>query len=349
MKFRSDNATGAAPEVMAALADANTGARFGYGKDDHCARAEAMMREVLEAPKARVYFVPTGTAANALALSVLVEPYEAIFCHAHAHIEVDEAGAPEFFTNGAKLHHVAASRGLIEVEALREAVAETGAIGVHNWQRGALSLTNLTEAGALYGAGELKALCDVAREFDLPVHLDGARFANSVAASGVSAAGMSHLAGVDVLVFGGTKNGLMGAEAVVIFDEARAWDFEMRRKRGGHLLSKGQFLGAQFEAMLEGENWLKWAANANAQMGKLYEALAVCADVEFEARPDGNMGYLWFPREVHRALMEAGAEYYLEPATQSLEGAGDEKLRARLVTSWATSDEEIAAFLKFFA
>lgn len=348
MKFRSDNATGTPPEIIEALANSNHGARYGYGKDDDCARAESMMRELLEAKDARVYFVVTGTAANALALGSLVNPWETIYCHKNAHIEVDEAGAPEFYTNGAKLKHVKAERGVIDPNALHEAIRETGAIGVHNWQRGAVSVTNITEQGALYSAEKLQEIGAVAREFSLPLHLDGARFANSVVAANESPAHMSHKAGVDALVFGGTKNGLMMGEAVVLFGEERAWEFEMRRKRGGHLLSKGQFLGAQFIAMLENENWRKWAQNANDKMQMLYASLSAQADVHFDNAPEGNMAYLRFPRAIHQRLFEAGAEYYIEPATQSLEGPADELIRARLVTSWATRDEEIAEFVKYF-
>ncbi len=348
MKFRSDNATGAAPEVMRALVDANHGVTHGYGADEYSLRAQDMMRELLEAPDARVYLVSTGTAANALALASLVQPWETIYCHELAHIEVDEAGAPEFYTNGAKLKHVSADHGILRAEALREAIAETGAIGVHNWQRGAVSITNVTEEGAVYSAEKTQAIGRVAHEFGLPMHLDGARFANAVVASGASPAELSHKAGVDALVFGGTKNGLWAGEAVVLFGEERTWEFELRRKRGGHLLSKGQFLGAQFVALLENDNWRCWAERANGMMQALYEALHAHADVEFERKPEANMAYLWFPREIHQRLMAAGAEYYLEPATQSLDGDLSEKLRCRLVTHWATRDEDVDGFVSYF-
>ena len=193
---------------------------------------------------------PWFTAANALALAILTPPWGAVFCHRNAHVEEDECGAPEFYTGGAKLVLIDGPDARITPEALRATVIATAQGGVHNTQRGPVTITNATEAGTVYSAAEVAALCTVAREFGLPVHMDGARFANALVAAGCTPAEMTWKAGVDVLSFGGTKNGCMGVEAVVIFDPAKAWEFELRRKRGGHLFSKHRYLSAQMDAYL---------------------------------------------------------------------------------------------------
>lgn len=348
MQFTSDNSIPAAPEIMQAILNCNHAGMGGYGNDPYTQEAITLIREIFEAPEAAVYFVATGTAANALALATLIEPFECVYCHHNAHINEDECGAPEFFTNGAKLIGIDGANGKITPTALKSAIEATGTIGVHNVQKGALSLTNLTEAGTAYSVSELSELCAVAKEFGRPVHLDGARFANVVAAGNQTPADHSWRAGVDVLVLGGTKNGMMFGEAVIIFDPKKAWEFELRRKRGGHLLSKGRYLGAQFSAFLRDELWLKYARHANSQMQILATGLREKSNVTLDFNPDGNVAFAQFPREIHQNLLASGASYYLFPANQSLEGRGDENLRARLVTSWCTSDEDIHKFLTFF-
>ena len=348
MHFTSDNAIPAAPEIMQAIMDCNTGGTGGYGSDPYCDEAIAKIREIFEAPEAAVYFVTTGSAANALALATLVEPFECVFCHTEAHINTDECGAPEFFTNGAKLVGIHGADGKLHPDELKNVIKATGTLGVHNVQRGAVSLTNLTEAGTSYSVAELTALCDIAKSFNRPVHLDGARFANVIASGNHSPADHSWRAGVDVVVLGGTKNGLMMGEAVVIFDPKKAWEFELRRKRGGHLVSKGRYLGAQFSAFLNDDLWLTYARHANAQMAKLYAGLKSKTDVEFDFTPAGNVAFIRFPRALHQDLHAAGAKYYLFPADQSLEGQPEEVLSARLVTSWCTTDEELEHFMSFF-
>lgn len=348
MQFTSDNSIPVAPKIMQAIIDCNEGGTAGYGADPYCLEAVAKIREIFEAPEAAVYFVTTGSAANALALATLIEPFECVYCHHNAHINEDECGAPEFFTNGAKLIGIKGENGKLRPDALETAIKTTGTIGVHNVQKGALSLTNLTEAGTAYSIAELSALCDVAKSFGRPVHLDGARFANAVASGNHSPADHSWRAGVDVLVLGGTKNGMMMGEAVIIFDPKKAWEFELRRKRGGHLLSKGRYLGAQFSAFLRDDLWLNYARHANAQMRKLVAGLSEKSDVSFDYEPAGNVAFARFPRAIHQSLHDAEAKYYLFPADQILEGTPEEDLRARLVTSWCTSDLEIEKFLSFF-
>lgn len=345
MQFASDNTSGAAPEIMAALVAANTGHAPSYGADALTAEVVARLREVFEAPEAAVYLVPTGTAANALSCAVLTQPWGAIFCHRNAHIEEDECGAPEFYTGGAKLVLVEGAHAKMSPEALRAAIAHTARAGVHNVQRGMVSLTNATEAGAVYTPAEVKALSAVAREFSLPVHMDGARFANGLVAAGCTPAEMTWRAGVDVLSFGGTKNGCMGVEAVVIFDPKRAWEFELRRKRAGHLFSKHRFLAAQMAAYLEGGLWLRLAAHANTIAARLSSGIAARPGTRLVHPTEANEVFAAFPRTAHRALHAAGAAYYLWPFDQSLDGPGEEPLAARMVASWATTAEEVDAFL----
>ncbi|VDC26041.1 threonine aldolase family protein [Pseudogemmobacter humi] len=336
MFFASDNTSGVAPQIMAALARANEGWQPGYGTEAAMTRVTALIREIFEAPGAAVCLVTTGTAANALALGLLTPPWGAVFCQTRAHIAEDECGAPEFYTHGAKLVLAGGDHGRIDPGALRAALAATGTGGVHGVQRGALSLTNVTEAGTVYTPAETAALAQLARDHGLPVHLDGARFANAVVATGASPADLTWRAGVDVLSFGGTKNGCMGVEAVVIFDPARAWEFELRRKRGGHLLSKHRYLSAQFEAYLTDGLWLDLAARANRAAARLAEGLARIPGVTQRHPVQANMMFPAWPAGTHERLRAMGAEYYQDDAG------------ARLVTSWATSDEDIDRFLAAF-
>ena len=233
-------------------------------------RVTARIREVFEAPEAAVYLVATGTAANALALACLCPPWATVYCHRNAHVEEDECGAPEFYTGGAKLTLLDGEHGAHRPgEPASGRSALTANAGVHNVQKGALSLTNATEAGTVYAPGAGGRAGRHCAGHGIPVHMDGARFANAVAQLGCTPAELTWKAGVDVLSFGGTKNGCLGVEAVVLFDPARAWEFELRRKRGGHLFSKHRFLSAQMEAYLEGDLWLDLAEAANARAREL--------------------------------------------------------------------------------
>ncbi|MEX1663404.1 low specificity L-threonine aldolase [Thioclava sp. 15-R06ZXC-3] len=345
MNFASDNTSGAHPDVMAALGAANTGHMPSYGADLLSDGVQTRIREIFEAPEARVYLVATGTAANALSCAVLTQPWGAIFCHRNAHIEEDECGAPEFYTNGSKLVLVDGADAKMDPVALERAIAHTGRGGIHNVQRGMVSITNATEAGAVYAPAEVAALSEIARRFHLPVHMDGARFSNALVAAGCSPAEMTWKAGVDVLSFGGTKNGCMGVEAVVIFDPKRAWEFELRRKRGGHLFSKHRFLAAQMQAYLTDDLWLKLATHANEMAAKLSSGIQAIPGAKLVHPTQANAVFAAFPRGAHKRAQGAGAYYYLWPFDQSLEGDENVQLAARLVCSWATTPEEIDAFL----
>ncbi|MFP1644132.1 threonine aldolase family protein [Pontitalea aquivivens] len=345
MNFASDNTSGVAPQIMTALAQANQGHVASYGGDALTLQVRDRLRDIFQAPGAAVYLVATGTAANALACATLTPPWGAIFCHRNAHIEEDECGAPEFYTGGAKLVLVDGPHGKMGPDALRAAIAHTGRAGVHNIQRGMVSITNATEAGTVYTAPEVAALCQVARDFGLPVHMDGARFANALVTAGDSPAELTWKAGVDVLSFGGTKNGCMGVEAVILFDPARAWEFELRRKRSAHLFSKHRYLAAQMAAYLEGDLWLDLARRANTAAERLSAGIVALPGAQLDHPTQANAVFARFPRRCHRAAMAAGASYYFWPFDQSLEGPEDELLSARLVCSWSTQPEAIDAFL----
>jgi len=339
MFFASDNTSGVPAEIMAALTRANEGYARGYGGDDLMAEVCTRLRALFEAPEAEVHLVATGTAANALAIASHCPPWGAVFCHRHAHVAEDECGAPEFYTGGGKLALIDGAHGRMTPDALAEALATTGAGGVHGVQRGMLSLTNVTEAGTVYTPAEIAALTAMAKAHGLPCHLDGARFANALVATGASPAEMTWKAGIDVLSFGGTKNGLLGVEAVVFFDPAKAWEFELRRKRGGHLFSKHRYLSAQMLAYLEDGLWLRLARQANDMGARLASGLLSIPGVALTHPSQANMIFADWPVGGHARLRAAGAVYY------DLRPLPDGRETARLVTSWCTTAADVDGFL----
>ena len=346
MNFNSDNGTGAAPQILAALAQANDGAARAYGADPWSLAAERKLAEIFETDLA-AFLVATGTASNALALAALARPYDAIFCHEEAHVQDDECGAPEFFTSGAKLVCVPGVSGKITPQALAETLERYPRGLVKSVQPAALTLSQATEAGTLYTVAEIAALAQVAHRAGLAVHMDGARFANAAVSLGVSPAEMSWRAGVDVLSFGATKNGALACEAVLFFDKGRAQAFPYLRKRGGHTLSKGRLLGVQMGAYLEGDLWLDLAARANAAARQMSERLAALPGVRLVWPTEVNEVFLAAPAERVAAWAAAGAAFYVwttrsaPPETCAREG----ETMLRLVTSFETSQEEIDAFL----
>lgn len=344
MIFTSDNAGPAAPEVLAAITKANDGYRGSYGADQEMDAVRQRIREAFEAPEAEVFLVATGTAANALSLATLCPPWGAIYAHRNAHIEEDECGAPEFFTGGSKLKLVDGDNAKMSAGALASALRDGTQSDVHQVQRGALSITNATEAGGVYATADVADLTKTAKEYGLPCHMDGARFANALAATNASPAEMTWKAGVDVLSFGGTKNGCLGVEAVVLFDPALAWEFQLRRKRGGHLFSKHRYLSAQMLAYLEDDLWMCLARSANAQAKTLSEGI-IAAGYKLAHPTDANMLFPVWDRATHRRLTDAGAQYYLWPHTAAADGPDDEAVTCRLVCNWATTQEEAHDFI----
>jgi threonine aldolase len=345
MWFTSDNASPAAPEVLAAVARANAGNAPSYGAEAAMERVTARLRAIFEAPEAAVRLVATGTAANALSLACLCPPWATVYCHREAHVAEDECGAPEFYTGGAKLTLLEGADGRIDAQALGHALATAAPASVHNVQKGALSLTNATEAGAVYAPAQVAALAGMARAHGLPVHMDGARFANALVSLGCTPAELTWKAGVDVLSFGGTKNGCLGVEAVILFDPGKAWELELRRKRGGHLFSKHRYLSAQMEGYLEDDLWLDLAARANARAAALSRGIAALPGAALRHPTEANAVFAAWPRAAHRAALAAGAAYHFWPGEPSLDGPPDEPLLARLVCSWSTTEDEIAGLL----
>ena len=344
MFLASDNTGPAHPQVMEHIMAANAGYAMPYGVDPIMDNVRSMIRDIFEAPQAAVYLVSTGTTANALALACYCQPWETVFCSPVAHIHEDECNAPEFYSGGAKLTLVPGTDKMTP-KALRKSISIEESRGVHGPQRGAVSITQVTERGSVYALDELAALTDVAKSFGLPVHLDGARFANAMVKLGCTAAEMTWKLGVDVVSFGGTKNGCLGVEAVVFFDPDKAWEFELRRKRGGHLFSKHRYLSAQMQGYLENGLWMETAARANASSQRLAAGLQA-KGADFLYAPDANMIFAAFPRATHQKLHDAGAKYYIWEG--SLEGDDpDEMLAARLVCDWSMSEQNIDQFLSY--
>lgn len=272
MNLQSDNAAGVRPDIVAAVATAAGPSAAAYDADAWSARLDAVYSDVFSTPCIALP-VSTGTAANALALAAMVPPYGAVVCHAEAHINVDECGAPEFFTGGAKLLLCQGNDGKLTPASIVAGMAAHRG-GVHQVQPGALSLTQATECGTVYSPDEVKALATLAKSRGWRVHMDGARFANAVASLGCHPGDVTWRAGVDILSLGAIKNGGMTAEALVIFDESLAEPIRFRRKRAGQLPSKGRFNAAQLLAYVEQDRWLATAAGANAGAFRLAAALA---------------------------------------------------------------------------
>ena len=342
MNFASDNGAGAAPEILEAIVAASRGVAAAYGADAHSKAAEKRLGEVFEKDVA-VFLVATGTGANALALGAIATPWSAIFCHEESHIHDDECGAPEFFTGGAKLVGISGEGGKITVAALRETLARFPRGLVKSVQPGALSLSQATEAGTVYALDEIAALTDVARHHGLATHMDGARFANSLVALGCKPADMSWRAGIDVLSFGATKNGALACEALIFFDRARAEAFAFQRKRGGHTLSKGRFLGAQMNAYLDGDLWLDLAKRANRAADRLARGLTAIPGIRLAWPVQVNEVFAIAPRAVTAPLRAAGAQFYewTSRAVAPERAPRDDEAFLRLVCSFDTSDAEV--------
>lgn len=346
MHFSSDNSSGASSRILEAVTRANADVLPSYGGDPHTAEAKRRIAEVFAAEPA-ITLVATGTAANALALSAVVPPGGVVFCHAHAHIIDEECGAPEFFTGAGKLVGVPGPGGKIDPEALRATLARFPAGVVRQAQGACLSLSQATESGTLYTPDEVRALAAIAHEAGLVVHMDGARFANAVAALGCAPADISHAAGVDLLSLGASKNGAMICEAILAFRPAQATALPFRQKRGGHVISKGRFLGAQMTAYLSDGHWLDLARHANAMAERLATGLASVPGVRLPWRRQINEVFPIMPAGLADRLRAAGAQFYdWEPAylpEAQRPGAGE--TFARLLCSFATEAGEVDRFL----
>jgi threonine aldolase len=328
--FASDNTAGVCPEVLAALEEANRGAAESYAADKWTNRVRDAVRELFEMA-CDVFLVSNGTVANALALAELCQPFHSVVCHRNAHIQTDECGAPEFFTRGSKLLLVGGDNGKIDIDEAEATIARQPEVHAHKPR--VVSITQATELGTIYTPDEIKAVAEFARKRQMFVHMDGARFANAVATLRCLPKAITWQSGVDVLCFGGTKNGAAGAELVIFFKPELSREFEYRVKQGGQLASKARFLAAQWIGLLEGDVWLRNARHANAMARKMAERLgAAKIDVVLPVEVNGVFARL--PKKVVADLSAHGWHFYkfTEPDVY------------RLMCSWATSDAEIERF-----
>ena len=345
MQFASDNWAGATPEVMAALNAANPGFAPAYGGDAVTERVTARFSELFER-EVEVWFVATGTAANSIGLASLSRPGGLVLCSREAHIHVDEWGATEFQSGGMKLVTMPEVAGKVAPEVLAETLRRYPAGGRFGAPV-ALSLTNATELGTVYTPAEVSALTKLAHDAGLAVHMDGARFGNAVAALGASPADITWRAGVDLMSFGGTKNGCLAAEAIVVFSPDKFDDLRPRRQRAGHTFSKSRYIAAQFEGYLSDGKWLERAGHANTMADRLRAGIAASATARLGWESTANEVFAVLPRTVIQRLQDAGANFYdwpAESAAPERRPAPDEEL-VRLVTSWATTSDEVERFL----
>ena len=339
MNFASDNTAPVSPEILAALAAANSGAVKSYGADPITERLRARINAVFERDVV-TYPVATGTAANALALATLVRPFGAVICAEEAHIATDECGAPEFYTGGAKLITLPSEDGRITPAQIDAVMARAVEGGVHHVMPEAVSITQATEWGTVYSLRQVAAIAAASHAHGLKLHMDGARFANAAEHLGCSPAALSWRAGVDVLSFGATKNGAMAAEAVLFFDAALAEGFERRRKRAGQLWSKLRYLSAQLEAYLDQDLWRRNAAHANRMAQDLAVGLAALAGVALIHEPQANELFVAMPDAMIEGLFAQGAYFYRWIAV-----AGETRPVVRLVTAFNTAPEDVEKFL----
>jgi threonine aldolase len=349
MNFASDNTAGMAPEILDALTRANDGFALGYGNDDLTRSVERRVCEIFQCDAA-MFLVPSGTAANALALAHISPPWGAVFTHTEAHIVTDECGAPEFFGGGLKLVGLAGVGCKVAAATLAAALVPYAGHAPHQVIPSALSISQASEAGTIYRPDEVAALAEIAHARGMKVHMDGARIANALARLNASPAQATWQAGVDVLSFGATKGGAMAAEAVVFFDRAAAAQFGERSKRAGHLLSKHRFLAAQFEAFLHDGCWLRLARHANAMADRLAAGLSKVGLAPVWP-VEANLVFVMLPKAVDARLKAAGAQYYARASDSLPPGAAvrpGESL-VRLVTSFATRESEVDRFVELAA
>ncbi|MXO65380.1 threonine aldolase family protein [Altericroceibacterium endophyticum] len=306
-QFASDNYAGICPEAMAAIAQANSGSAPAYGEDVWTLAGANALRELF-GTNCDVYFAFNGTAANSLALAALCQSYHSVICSGLAHVETDECGAPEFFSNGSKLMVAESPDGKLTPEAVRDLA--TSRSDIHFPKPRVVTITQPTESGLVYSVAEIEALSAICRELGLKLHMDGARFAHACAALQCDPADISWRAGVDVLCFGGTKNGMAVSEAVVFFDRDLAQDFDYRCKQAGQLASKMRFLAAPWSGVLESGAWLSNAAHGNRCAQRLAHAIADCTDLHLIFPVESNAVFVSAPQPVLDGIRERGWRFY---------------------------------------
>jgi threonine aldolase len=331
-QFASDNNSGICPEALAAMIEANEEHEPGYGNDRWTEKASNLIREVFETD-CDVYFVFNGTSANSLALASMCQSYNSVLCHELAHIETAECGAPEFFSNGAKVLLLGGAHGKIAPQEIERAVKKR--TDIHYPKPRVVTITQPSEVGTLYSETEMQAIAEMARKYGLRIHMDGARFANAVAATGKKPKEVTWQAGVDVLCFGGTKNGIAIGEAVVFFNKELSRDFDYRCKQGGQLASKMRYLSAPWVGVLKDGAWLKHASHANRMAMLLEQKLTDIPGVEIVHPVQTNSVFAAIPKRATDAMYKKGWKYYTHVGTQ---GEG------RLMCSWDTTPEDVEEF-----
>jgi len=329
--FASDNYAGICPEAMSALVEANHGHAQAYGEDEWTARAADLIREVFET-RCEVFFVFNGTAANCLSLSAMCQPYHSILCHEYAHIETDECGGPEFFSNGTKILLLKGDNGKVFPEGIEKAARKR--TDIHFPKPRVVNITQATEAGTVYSPAEIGEISEATRALGLRLHMDGARFANAVASLGVSPKEITWQAGVDVLSFGGTKNGAAAGEAVVFFNLDLAHEFEYRVKQGGQLASKMRFLAAPWVGMLKDGAWLRHAAHANRMAELLEQSIRDLSGARLMFPRQANAVFVQLPQAAIDALRLRGWRFY------TFIGEGG----CRFMTAWDTTEQDVHDF-----
>lgn len=346
MNFASDNWAGAHPSIAQRLLQEASGFAAPYGASTLDQKIEHMFNDLFEREVA-VYFVGTGTAANALALAAVNRPGGVSFCHREAHMIEDECGAPEFFTHGARLAPVDGEHGKINPELLKAEIKRFPPNFVHAGQPMAISITQATEIGTLYQPAEISAIAEVAQAYSLPLHMDGARFANALVALELSPAQMTWQLGVDIVSFGATKNGCWCAEALVFMHPEQARDLPFIRKRAAQLFSKSRFVACQFEAYLQDDLWLVLAWNANAMAMRLQEGISKTTQARLAWPAEANEVFVIIKQALVETLRAQGAVFYEWNPPRAQAGLlGEDEVLLRLVTSFATQADEVDRFIE---
>ena len=330
--FASDNYAGICPEAWQVLEAANQGHVPAYGEDEWTQKASDMIRDVFETD-CEVFFAFNGTAANSLSLASTCRSYHSFLCHETAHIETHECGAPEFFSNGAKVLLIKGENGKISSESIEKMVTQR--VDIHYPKPRVVSLTQATEWGTVYTPDELKAIWSVTRKHDLKIQMDGARFANAVASLKVAPKEITWQAGVDVLCFGGTKNGAQVGEAVVFFNKEMAKEFDYRCKQAGQLASKMRFVSAPWIGMLKDDVWIRYGDHANQMAQLLHDGLKKLPNVKIMAPIEANMVFAQLPKSAIEALHARGWKFYVIFGEDG----------CRFVCSWDITEEDVNAFV----
>jgi threonine aldolase len=344
MFFASDNWAGAHPKIAASLVSHSTGFTPAYGSSELDKQVERTFSEVFEREVA-VFFVGTGTAANSLSLTAMNRPGGVSFCHREAHMMEDECGAPEYFMGGSRLCAVDGLLGRMSPHRLEQAIARFPAEFIHAGRPAAVSITQATEVGTLYALDDIAAIAEICRKHALPLHMDGARFANALASLDVTPAEMTWKQGIDILSFGGTKNGCWCAEAVVFLDAEKAHDFAFLRKRAAQLYSKSRFIAAQFEAYFAEGLWMEIARHSNSMAARLARHIIASPNARLAWEPQANEVFPIFRRAFAEELKDKGVVFYLWNPPHGFGGEmGEDETICRLVTSFATTEAEVDAF-----